>query len=67
MTARRVLPPQSEISKMLDLWRDRGLPIGAVDIRKDGITIHPPASKNATAYDTWKAQDTNSERPSHRR
>ncbi|MGF7152476.1 hypothetical protein [Novosphingobium gossypii] len=66
MTTRRRLVPESEVRRMLDLFRDYGLPIGSVDIRGDGVTIHPPASTPGNAYDAWKAKDKNSERPARR-
>lgn len=67
MTNRRRLVPESEVRRMLELFREYGLPIGAVDIRGDGVTIHPPAQNSGNAYDAWKAKDQNIERPSHRR
>lgn len=67
MTTRRRLVPETEIRKMLDLFRDYGLPIGSVDIRGDGVTIHPPATTSGNAYDAWKAKDQNSERTTRRK
>jgi hypothetical protein len=52
---------------MLDLFRDYGLPIGSVDIRGDGVTIHPPATTSGNAYDAWKAKDQSSDRTSRRK
>ena len=66
MTARRRLVPESEVRRMLELFREYGLPVGAVDIRGDGVTIHPPTQTAGNAYDAWKAQDKNCERPPRR-
>lgn len=55
-----------EIQRVITLHQQLGLPIGAVDIRRDGITIHPPqASEGASAYDQWKGKDANRGRPAH--
>lgn len=67
MTRPRRLVPESEVQSMIRLFRANGLPIGSVDIRGDGVTIHPPAQTPGNAYDAWKAQDQNSERPARRR
>lgn len=61
MTARRRLVPEGEVKSMIELFRKHGLPIGSVDIRSDGVTIHPPAgtsgSPSGNPYDDWKAKD----------
>ncbi|SFG09343.1 hypothetical protein SAMN05518801_10786 [Novosphingobium sp. CF614] len=67
MTTRRRLVPDSEVRRVIELFRSHGLPIGAVDIRADGVTIHPPAQSPGNAYDAWKAQDQNRERPARRK
>lgn len=66
MTTRRRLVPESEVRRVLELFREHGLPIGAVDIRSDGVTIHPPADRAGNTYDQWKAKDQNRERPARR-
>ena len=51
-------PRSPEIKRILKAARDAGIPIGAVDIRPDGITIHPPAkTTGGSAYDTWKSHN----------
>lgn len=42
MTSKRRLVPNSEVVSLMNLWTDRGLRIGAVDVRSDGVTIYPP-------------------------
>lgn len=65
MTARRRLVPDAELRRALDTLREYGLPIGAVDIRGDGVTIYPPNHKEPeTPFDAWKAQDR--DRSAHR-
>lgn len=67
MTARQRLIPSSEIDRVLKTLRNLGVPIGAVDIRPDGVTVHPPAESRAESeYDRWKAKDQNRDRPPHR-
>lgn len=66
MTTKRRLVPESEVRRVLDLFRDYGLPIGSVDIRGDGVTIHPPAATSGNAYDAWKAKDQNRDRTARR-
>lgn len=59
MTSRRRLIPESEIKGVLSLFKEAGLPIGAVEIRFDGMTVHPPGTlKAGNAYDAWKAKDS---------
>lgn len=58
MTARRRLVPTAEVEQHIILLRRLGVPIGVIDIRGDGVTIHPPAeSQVGSAYDRWKAKD----------
>lgn len=72
MTAKRRLIPEAELRALLDLFKEYGLPIGAVDVRADGVTITPPAPITAStdnpesAYAQWKAQDKNRVRTAHR-
>ena len=49
------LLPSPEIKRILKAAKDAGIAIGAIDIRTDGITIHPPAKAQGSAYDQWKA------------
>jgi hypothetical protein len=69
------LRPDAEIVRVMTCvvttLRQLGLPaeIGAVDIRADGVTVHPPhapAPATLSAFDAWKAQDANRDRPQHR-
>lgn len=55
-----------EIERVIDVLRGKGVPIGAVDIRRDGLTVHPPESKPGNAFDNWMAQDTGGNRRAHR-
>lgn len=58
MTAKRRLVPTAEVEQHIQLLRRLNVPIGAIDIRGDGVTIHPPAeSQTGNAYDRWKAKD----------
>jgi len=65
VTARRRLLPESEIRSAIELLRELGIEPGAVDIRTDGITVHPKGGSNGSAFDAWKA-NKNSERPARR-
>lgn len=55
MTARRRLLPESEIRSAIELLRELGIEPGAVDIRTDGITVHPRGGGQGSAFDAWKA------------
>ena len=67
MTARQRLVPTSEIDRVLKTLLKLGVPIGAVDIRCDGVTVHPPVeSRVENEYDRWKAKDQSRDRPAHR-
>lgn len=46
-----------EILRVLKLVAEAGLPIGAVDIRADGVTIHPPQPQPGNAFDNWKREN----------
>lgn len=54
---RRNLVRDSEIRRVVELARDLGLSVGALDVRFDGMTIHtaPPTPENE--FDRWMAQD----------
>lgn len=59
MTARRRLLPESEIRSAIELLRELGIEPGAVDIRTDGITVHPKGGTQGSAFDAWKASKSN--------
>lgn len=52
----KALRSNEDVKRVIALWQELGLPVGAVDIRADGVTIHPPAPTPAqgTAFDDWK-------------
>lgn len=69
------LRSNEDVKRLVTLCKDLGLPIGAIDIRTDGVTIHPPAPQppaQGTAFDAWKSQnptprqDANRDRPARR-
>lgn len=71
------LRSNDDVKRLVTLCKDLGLPIGAIDIRTDGVTIHPPAPTQpaqGTAFDNWKSQqqpptqrqDANRDRPARR-
>lgn len=66
MTAKRRLLSKNEISEAGDLAIKimaeaiaKGLPVGGVDIRGDGVTLLPKAESvsRGNAFDQWKAED----------
>jgi hypothetical protein len=68
MTAKRRLVPTAEVEQHIELLRRLNVPIGAIDIRGDGVTIHPPAESQGggSAYDRWKAKDARRDQAAHR-
>lgn len=66
----KALRPDTDVKRLIALWQELDLPIGAVDIRADGVTIHPPAPQppaQGNAFDNWKAQQPPTKRQeSHR-
>ena len=67
MTAKQRLPSDREITRVLNTLRRAGVKIGAVDIRVDGVTVHPPVeSGGASAYDRWKTKDQGGDQSPHR-
>ena len=68
MTARRRLVPNTEIKSVLELLRAYGVDPASVviDIRVDGVTFSPPATKPGNPYDVWKAKDKDRDRPARR-
>jgi hypothetical protein len=57
-----------EIKRVVELARELGIPIGSIDVRIDGVTIHPAADqKPESSYAQWKAQnkDKASDRAAH--
>ncbi len=72
MTTRTLITP-GEVKRHVDMLKKLGLPIGAIDIRADGVTISPPLPDSAaqgSAFDSWLAkdleQDANRERSASR-
>lgn len=70
---RRTLLPDAQIQRAIAAWRALGLPIGAIDIRADGITIfapqapHPAAPAPGNDFDRWQQeQDADRGGPSPR-
>lgn len=55
-----------EIERVLSVLRAQGVAIGAVDIRRDGLTVHPADSKPGNDFDRWMAQDKNRDRSARR-
>lgn len=43
MTARRVLVPNAEIERVLDLAAERGLAIAGLDVGRDYVRLIPPS------------------------
>lgn len=62
MTAKRRLLPENEIRSAIELLRELGIEPGAVDVRSDGITVYPKNEGKGTAFDAWKANQSNSDR-----
>jgi hypothetical protein len=61
----------TEVERLIALMRKNDLPIGAVEVRTDGVIIHPPATQagSTSAYENWKngqKKDAASDRPAHR-
>ena len=46
-------PPSPEIKRAIKAAKDAGIAIGSVDIRADGVTIHPPSTTHRNAFDDW--------------
>lgn len=55
-----------EIERVIGVLRAQGVQIGAVDIRRDGLTVHPPESKPGNDFDRWMAKDANRDRSARR-
>ena len=74
MTAKRRLLSNNEIRDAGDLALeimskalDRGLAIGGVDIRVDGVTIFPKTDLlHGGRFDDWKARKSSSDRSARR-
>lgn len=59
------LPSDSAIKRVIRAAKEAGLPIGAVDVSTNGVTIHPPHKEpSGSAYDRWKAKQGEA-RPAH--
>lgn len=52
----------AEIKRVIAAAKKAGLEFGAVDIRADGITLHPPQTREVSAYDEWKQSESRSAR-----
>lgn len=52
----------TEIKRVIAAAKKAGLEFGAVDIRADGITLHPPHQRETNAYDEWKQSESRSAR-----
>lgn len=57
-------PSSPEIKRVIAAARNAGVQIGSVDIRADGVTIHPLVENHAgmTPYEKWVARDTRAAR-----
>lgn len=66
MTAKRRLVPESEVRRALDIAREYGIQIGSIDIRSDGVTIHPANRTPENDFDRWLSQDKGRDAPTHR-
>ena len=51
-------PSSPEIKRILAAVEKAGIEIGSVDIRADGVTIHPPTQSQSemSPYEKWKAK-----------
>jgi hypothetical protein len=73
---RRKMPSTREIERALreaarvaSALRAEGYEIGAIDIRFDGVTVHPPAPQPVTMgndFDDWKQKDKDRGAPARR-
>lgn len=66
MSAKRRLVPPSEVEQHIQLLRRLGVPIGAIDIRADGVTVSPPQQSVGNAFDQWQATDQGGDRIARR-
>jgi hypothetical protein len=41
----------------VELAKELGLTIGAIDVRTDGVTVHATPQPAENAYDRWKRED----------
>lgn len=57
-------PASPEIKRVLAAARKAGVEIGSVDIRFDGVTIHPPTQSQSgmSAYEKWASREPRSAR-----
>jgi hypothetical protein len=55
-----------EIRRVVEELRALGISIGAVDVRRDGVTVYPAAPQPGNAFDQWQEQDQNRDRPARR-
>ncbi|WP_252257514.1 hypothetical protein [Erythrobacter aurantius] len=66
MTAKRRLLPESEIRSAIELLRELGIEPGAVDLRSDGMTVYLKNEAQGSAFDAWKAKQSNPDRVARR-
>ena len=68
MTAKRRLVPPAEVEEHIELLKKLGVQIGSVDIRADGVTIHPANANQRVgdAADEWFRKDAGRDQASHR-
>lgn len=57
VTAKQRLVPDAEVRAKLDIAREYGIVIGAIDIRSDGVTIHQANQSPGNDFDRWLSQD----------
>lgn len=59
------LPSSAAIQRAIKAAKDAGIPIGAVDITTNGVTIYAPSKEaTGTAFDRWKNKQGEA-RPTH--
>lgn len=66
MTARNRLVSTAEVEKHIQLLRKLGVPIGAVDIRADGVTVYPPQESAGNDFDKWLRKDADRDQAARR-
>lgn len=67
MTAKRRLVPRAEVEEAISIAKAHGIEIGAIDIRSDGVTIHPATNRaQGNDFDRWFSKDKNRDETTHR-
>jgi hypothetical protein len=64
-TSRRLISNR-ELERTVATIRKLGVPIGAIDIRADGVTIYPPDKSPETDFDRWQQKNKNCDRVTSR-